>query len=282
MSTAATPDGTRPNSNEWVTTASARRREPPTLAVFKFASCDGCQLSLLDCEDELFALAGAVRIANFAEMSSATIAGPYDVVLVEGSVTTPADARRIHAVRAAAGTLVTIGACATAGGIQALRNFADEPELARQVYAHPEYIETLATSTPISDHVAVDYELRGCPVAKDDLLETVSALLAGRRPLLRTHAVCEDCKRAGLSCVLVSGTAPCLGPVTRAGCGALCPAVGRGCYGCFGPAESANTPALARTLIAAGASAIEVRRLFRTFNAAAPAFAAESRAHEHD
>ena len=121
---------------------------PPTLAVWKFASCDGCQLSLLDCEDELLALAGAVRIAHFTEMSRAQTDGPYDVSLVEGSVTTAEDARRIRAIRAASGRVITIGACATSGGVQALRNMAAEGEYTQVVYAHPEYVSTLATSTP--------------------------------------------------------------------------------------------------------------------------------------
>src|SRR5947208_3880892 len=111
----------------------------PTLAVFKLASCDGCQLTLLDCEDELLTLTGEVRIAHFLEASSAVEPGPYDLSLVEGSVTTAADAERLRAIRAASRHLVTIGACATAGGIQALRNFADIDEYRRTVYAHPEY-----------------------------------------------------------------------------------------------------------------------------------------------
>jgi sulfhydrogenase subunit delta len=216
----------------------------PSLAVWKFASCDGCQLSLLDLEDELLALAGRVRLAHFLEASSATVAGPYDVSLVEGSITTAEDAARIREVRAASGLLVSIGACATAGGIQALRNGADVEGFVRMVYASPEYVSTLATSTPIADHVAVDLELPGCPVSKHQLLETLEALLHGRRPNLPTFSVCMECKRRGVPCVLVSRGTPCLGPVTRAGCGAICPAYDRGCYGCFGPKETTNVPSL--------------------------------------
>ena len=135
----------------------------PKLAVWKFASCDGCQLTLLDCEDELLDVVERVEIAYFLEASRATIAGPYDLSLVEGSITTPQDAVRIREVRAASHRLVTIGASATAGGIQALRNFADVEEYLSVVYATPEFISTLETSTPISHHVRVDFELRGCP-----------------------------------------------------------------------------------------------------------------------
>jgi len=252
----------------------------PSLAVWKFASCDGCQLSLLDCEDELLALAGALDIAHFTEMSRSVAAGPYDVSLVEGSITTEEDARRIVQVRDSSRVLVSIGACATAGGIQGLRNFAGAGEYARAVYAHPEYLSSLDTSTPISAHVPVDVELHGCPIDRGQLLEVVTALLAGRRPALPSHSVCEECKARGTVCVLVGQQTPCLGPVTRAGCGALCPTVARGCFGCFGPAATANTASLAQRLVEIGAGRDAVARLFRTFTAAAPEFEREALAHE--
>jgi len=206
----------------------------PTLAVWKFASCDGCQLTLLNCEDELLAIAGAIQIANFTEASRQVLPGPYDVSIVEGSITTPSDAARIREVREKSRFLITIGACATAGGVQALRNFGDD--LAPVVYASPQYIDSLRTSTPIAEHVRVDFELRGCPIDKRQLIEVIAAFLAGRRPNVRAHSVCIECKRAGRVCVMVAHGTPCLGPMTQAGCGALCPSVGRGCYGCFGPA----------------------------------------------
>ena len=206
----------------------------PTLAVWKFASCDGCQLTLLNCEDELLAIAGAVQIASFTEASREVLPGPYDVSIVEGSITTPSDAARIRDVREKSRFLITIGACATAGGVQALRNFGDD--LAPVVYASPQYIDSLRTSTPIAEHVHVDFELRGCPIDKRQLIEVIAAFLAGRRPNVRAHSVCVECKRAGRVCVMVAHGTPCLGPMTQAGCGALCPSVGRGCYGCFGPA----------------------------------------------
>ncbi|MET8997587.1 oxidoreductase [Amycolatopsis sp. Hca4] len=237
----------------------------PTLAVWKFASCDGCQLSLLDCEDELLELAGKVRIAHFLEASGTVVPGPYDVSLVEGSITTPADLRRIREVRAASKVLVTIGACATAGGVQALRNFADVREFASIVYAHPEYIDTLATSTPVAAHVRVDHELHGCPIDRGQLLGTITALLAGRAPDLPDTSVCTDCKRRGLTCLLVADGTPCLGPVTRAGCGALCPGVHRGCFGCFGPMAKPNTPVLIPLLRSRGMSEADVDRVFSTF-----------------
>ena len=245
----------------------------PSLAVWKLASCDGCQLTLLDCEDELLTLAGAVTIAHFTEASSASAPGPYDISLVEGSVTTARDEQRIREIRRVSRTLVTIGACATAGGIQALRNFGDTAEFTAAVYASPQYIDTLATSTPVAAHVPVDFELRGCPIDKGQLLEVISAFLAGRRPDIPDTSVCTECKRRGLTCVMVADGTPCLGPVTHAGCGALCPAVRRGCYGCFGPMTGANLPALTSQLRACGMSSGAVDLVLSTFNVAAPGFA---------
>ncbi|HVP38788.1 MAG TPA: hypothetical protein VMS93_06340 [Candidatus Saccharimonadales bacterium] len=252
----------------------------PKLAVWKFASCDGCQLSLLDCEDELLEVAGALEIANFAEASRARIQGPYDLSLVEGSVTTPHDAERIHQVRRASKVLVTIGACATAGGIQALRNFADAKQLARWVYPSPDLIPTLAKSTPIADHVEVDLELRGCPINKRQLLEVVRAFLDGSRPNLPRYSVCAECKRRGTVCLQVAEGISCLGPVTQAGCGALCPSYHRGCFGCYGPAESPNTAALGAWLLQAGVAREDLVRLFRSYNAGADEFRRESEVHE--
>lgn len=257
-----------------------QNKTKPKLAVWKFSSCDGCQLSLLDCEDELLAVADAIDIAYFPEATRAVMKGPYDLSLVEGSITTQHDAERIHQVRRASKFLMTIGACATSGGIQALRNFRDTTNLVSLVYATPKYIETLSKSTPIADHVFVDFELRGCPINKEQLLEVVSAFLNGRKPNIPKHSVCIECKRRGISCVMVAQGTPCLGPVTQVGCGALCPAYQRGCFGCFGPMQSPNTRALSEQWKAAGKSSQDILRVFRTYNAYADAFRKEGDAHE--
>jgi len=256
------------------------KKHKPRLAVWKFASCDGCQLSLLDCEDELLAVADAVEIAYFPEATGGEVKGEYDLSLVEGSITTAHDAERILDVRRCSRMLVTIGACATAGGIQALRNFADVQEYASIVYARPDYIRTLATSTPISRHVAVDFELAGCPINKHQLIEVISAVLAGRRPTTPAHSVCIECKLKGNVCVMVAHGAPCLGPVTHAGCGALCPSYARGCYGCFGPMETPNAPSLSRGLAGLGMDERALQRVYRTFNAGAEPFRKESERHD--
>ena len=245
---------------------SSNKKTKPRIAVFKFASCDGCQLSLLDAEDELLAVADAVEIAYFPEASRAMANGPYDIALVEGSITTHHDAERIQQIRRQAKTLVTIGACATSGGIQALRNWKDVAEFVRVVYATPQFISTLKTSTPIAEHVPVDFELRGCPINQCQLIELIAATLAGRRPNVPTYSVCLQCKVKGNVCVAVARGTPCLGPVTQAGCEALCPSYDRGCYGCYGPMESPNTAALTSQLRTLGQSEQAICRAFRGFN----------------
>ena len=253
----------------------------PRVAIWKFSSCDGCQLSLLDCEDDLLAIAAAFDLAYFPEAIRAPDRGRYDVSLVEGSITTAAEAERIHRIRRRSKMLVVIGACATSGGIQALRNFDDAARWVGSVYAHPAAIDSLPRSTPISDHVPVDLELHGCPIRKEHLVELLSAFRHRRRPNLPAHALCLECKASGAVCVTVATGTPCLGPVTRAGCGAICPRFGRGCYGCFGPHESTNTVALGEQMRdALGMGDEEILRTFRGIQAGAEPFGKESGRHE--
>ena len=257
------------------------RERKPKLAVWKFSSCDGCQLSLLDCEDELLAVAGAVEIAYFPEATRTVVEGPYDLSLVEGSITTAHDKERIKEVRACSKFLVTIGACATSGGIQALRNFKDVREFISIVYATPSFIQTLDTSTPIADHVKVDFELRGCPINKYQLVEVISAFLNERKPNTPNESVCVECKLRGIPCVMVAHGTPCMGPVTHAGCGAICPAYNRGCYACFGPKDNlANTASLSAWWKTLGVSDPAIVRAFRTYNANATPFKEESQLKE--
>lgn len=244
----------------------------PRVAVFKMASCDGCQLQLLDAEEALLDLAGQLDIANFAEATSHVEGGPYDVTLVEGSVSTEEQIEQVKEIRAATTFLMTIGACATSGGIQALRNNADLDDYVRAVYPTPEFVHSLATSTPIAEHVKVDLELTGCPVDRGQLLAALAWLLQGSVPRPPTTPVCIECKRRGYVCVVVAKGEPCLGPVTRTGCGALCPGMGRGCYGCFGPSQPPNTEALARKFIELGMSPTRVVDTFRFITGYAPAF----------
>ncbi|MBI3599084.1 MAG: oxidoreductase [Nitrospinae bacterium] len=256
------------------------KSKKPKVAILKFASCDGCQLSLLDAEDELLAVANAIDIAFFPEASRRMLKGPYDVTLVEGSVTTPHDVEHIREIRKTSKVLITIGACATAGGIQALRNWKDVREFTRVVYATPEYISTLDRSMPLSSFVHVDFELRGCPINKYQLIEVINALLNNRKPNISAHSVCIECKLKGNICVMVSKGISCLGPVTHAGCEAICPSYHRGCFGCFGPMESPNTQALSKHIIEMGQTKYDTMLAFRGFNAYAEAFRKESDAQE--
>ena len=244
----------------------------PRVGVVKFASCDGCQLTLLDLEAELLEVVAHFDIVEFPEATSERSDGPYDVLLVEGSISTPEQAEQIVELRKRTRLLVTIGACATAGGIQALRNWADHDAFRAAVYTRPDVVESLATATPIADHVTVDAELRGCPIGIGQLRELLTALILGRRPEVRDEAVCAECKRRGAVCVMVASGTPCLGPVTQSGCGALCPRWGRGCYGCFGPREGANAGSLSRMLLATGRDEPDVGRLFAGFTAWAEPF----------
>jgi coenzyme F420-reducing hydrogenase gamma subunit len=244
----------------------------PTIAVYKFSSCDGCQLSILNLEDELLDLAAVVEIAYFLEARRQTLPGPYDIALVEGSVSTPHEVERIQEIRKQAKILVSIGACATSGGIQALRNKARLEDLALAVYQHPEYLHALPTSTAIAENVKVDYELWGCPVNKYQLVEVLLALLQKRKPSLPNHSVCLDCKRKGIVCVIVANGFACLGPATRTGCGALCPSNGRGCYGCFGPAPNQETRTVVAALTPFERYPGEIKGLLTNISNNAPAF----------
>jgi sulfhydrogenase subunit delta len=251
-----------------------------SLAVWKFSSCDGCQLAPLDCEEDLLRLARRFEIAYFLEASRATRPGPYDISLVEGSIATSEDAERIRRIRGESRSLVSIGACAISGGIQGLRNDRDFAALAGSVYPHPQHLTVAANSEPIAAHVKVDYELRGCPIDRAQLLETIVALAEHRRPAIPTVSVCAECKAAQTVCVAVAGDAPCFGPVTHAGCGALCPRYGRGCYGCFGLQEAPNLPSMSAQLLARGVAPQDLAAVYASFNAAVPALREEARLHE--
>jgi sulfhydrogenase subunit delta len=235
------------------------------VGIVKMASCDGCQLTLLDLEDELLAITERFEIVEFPEASSLRSAGPYDVLLVEGAVSTPEQAAEIVELRRKAKLLVSIGACASYGGIQALRNWSDHSAIRAAVYAHPEYVESLDQATPVSEHVKVDAELHGCPISAEQLREVLVSVAVGRRPQIREEAVCLECKRKGTVCVMVAEGLPCLGPVTQSGCGALCPTFRRGCFGCFGPREQSNTSSLAQALSGSGSEDSDIARLFAGF-----------------
>ena len=254
----------------------------PRIAIHKFASCDGCQLAFLNLGETLLELAALVDIMHFAEAGPVDPDAPVDIAFVEGSITSREDLSRIQRVRANSRYLITIGACATAGGLQALRNLADGHGWLAAVYAHPEYIDALATSTPIARHVKVDLELWGCPVNGRQVLAAVRALLNGVPPVEDNEKVCMACKRNQTVCVLVTKGAACMGPVTRTGCGAICPRFGRDCYACYGPAENINAAPLSRRFAGLGLLPDAIARRFLSMNAAAPAFLAAAGKDGHD
>lgn len=244
----------------------------PRVAVHKFSSCDGCQLQFLTLEEELLTLADRVDIVHFLEATSEYTEGPFDVSFVEGSVSTHHDVDRIRHIREQSRYLVVIGACGTSGGIQALRNWGKLDAFLSAVYASPEYIDSLDRSTPFSDHVHVDAELYGCPPDQGQLKGVLTDLLAGVKPRVPTESVCIKCKRDGNVCVLVAKGMPCLGPITRTGCGALCPHQERDCYGCFGPQGGPNITALGRRFLGLGLKPEDVTRRLRFICGWEPAF----------
>lgn len=250
----------------------------PKIAIHKFASCSGCQLAFVNMGEDLIELLQLVDLVHMAEVGSmAPEDQQVDIAFIEGSITTPHDVDRLLKIRANSAYLITIGACATSGGIQALRNNADSGEWMRSVYAKPEFIQSLSTSAAIANHVKVDFELWGCPVSSRQMFTAIRTLLYGVPPLSLREKVCQECKRRGNVCILVTQDAPCMGPVTRTGCGALCPSFGAPCYTCYGPAEGVNTASFGQRLIGLGLHPDQVARRFASINNAAPAFSEATR-----
>jgi sulfhydrogenase subunit delta len=249
----------------------------PKVAVHKFASCDGCQLAFINAGEDLLTLSDLVDIVHFVEAGPVEAETKVDIAFVEGSITTPGDQDRIQRIRENSEYLITIGACATSGGLQALRNLASVNDWVQAIYAQPEYINTLSTSTAIRDHVAVDLELWGCPVNGKQVLQVVRDLLFGVAPRNDADKVCLDCKRHHNICVMVTRGIPCMGPVTRTGCGAICPQVGRDCYACYGPAENINTDSFSRRLEGIGLLPMDIAKRFLFINNHAPEFLAAAK-----
>ena len=242
------------------------------VAVHKFASCDGCQLAFLNAGEDLLLLSELVEFVHFAEAGAVNEDYKVDVAIVEGSVCTPDDLKRINSIRENSGILITIGACATAGGLQALRNMVDGEQWISDIYAQPEYVNSLATATPIAEHVKVDLELWGCPINTRQLLQAMRGLLWNSMPPVVTEKVCMECKRHQAVCVMVTQDKPCMGPVTLTGCGAICPRYGRDCYACFGPAENANTESLGARFQGFGLLPVDIANRFLFINSGTKTF----------
>jgi len=247
------------------------------VAVHKFSSCDGCQLAFLNLGADLLLLSDLVDIKHFAEAGVLDEGEHVDIAFVEGSVSTNRELQCIKEVRKNSDYLITIGACATSGGIQALRNINDAKSWVEAIYAKSEFIDSLDKVSPIADVVKVDFELWGCPVSSEQVVTTIRSLLSGVTPKDNTEKVCMECKRRNNICTMVTKNEPCLGPVSKAGCGAICPAFGRGCYACYGPAENGNTEALNRRIIGLGYSKQQTSQRYQLFNNNAPEFKSASK-----
>lgn len=245
----------------------------PTVSVHKFSSCDGCQLAFLNMGEALLTLSELVEIKHFAEAGALGENEPVNIAFIEGSVSTPDEVERIQSIRKNCDHLVAIGACATSGGLQALRNIDDsESEWRQAIYAKPETIQALPQATAINQHVKVDLELWGCPINTRQVVAAVRALLLGVLPVEEKDKLCLECKRQGLVCVMVTSNKPCMGPVTRTGCGALCPQFGRDCYACYGPAENCNTRSLGNRIRGMGYSPEAIANRFHLITSAATPF----------
>ncbi len=204
----------------------------PRIAIFSLTGCEGCSLAILELEDQLLDVLDAVEIVNFREGMTER-SWDIDIGFVDGAVTTPEDEKEIRHYRKCCETLVAIGSCACLGGVNTLKNHQHEDECRRYVYGDKALLFPTALARPISAVVKVDYELPGCPMVKEEFLRFVKCALAGRPFELPDYAVCVECKKRGNACLYDRGII-CLGPVTRAGCGAICPSFGSKCEGCRG------------------------------------------------
>lgn len=243
-----------------------------TVAIHKLTSCSGCQLAFLNQGKALLTLLDYIDFKHFVEAGLYEPDAKVDLSFIEGSVSTPEDLKRLQEARQNSKLLVSIGACATSGGVQALRNLAGADTWKQSVYPHPEFIKTLDTSTPIAEHVHIDYELWGCPITVESIRHFVSQLQLGTLPKTEMEKLCLECKRKQNVCVVITKQAPCLGPVTRSGCGALCPEFGKACYGCYGPSESPNAQSLANRFSGLGLVSEEVAQRFAAIHSHYPKF----------
>jgi len=250
--------------------------QKPIVAFFGLTCCAGCQLEILNQEDKLLDILRAIELVQFRMGSSATHDGPYDICFVEGSVTNEAELEKLKELREKSKVLVAMGACATTGGVNAIRNGLNIEELKQSVYGDASHIKTLPEILPLKKYVKVEFELQGCPINGEEFVELVKALLSGSTPREKNYPVCVECRLKENICLMKEGEL-CLGPITRAGCGALCPSVGFPCEGCWGPVPQANVDSEIVMFSEMGASFDTVVRKFRMFNAGSEDFVKELR-----
>jgi len=235
----------------------------PRVAFFSLACCEGCQLQVLNCEEELLDLLNIIDIVKFREAMTES-SDDYDIAFIEGTVTRPYDAERVKKIRERAKVLVALGACAATGGVNMIKNSQDLEDVRKYVYGKKWQVHDTYAARPLEAVVKVDYSIHGCPIDRQDFLEIVKSLVLGRTPNSPKYAVCVECRLKENVCVLDKDM-PCLGPVTRAGCDALCPSMGNSCEGCRGLVENPNVEATKDFLADKGLAVDDILRQFSLF-----------------
>ncbi|RLC87766.1 MAG: NADH:ubiquinone oxidoreductase [Chloroflexi bacterium] len=236
----------------------------PKVAFFDFACCEGCQLTVIDALQTHVDLLGAVEIVNFREATSRQ-EHDYQIAFIEGSITREQDEERLYRIREQADLLVALGTCAHLGGVNALKNLHPLEDARRWVYGDKADWYPTYPARPISAVVEVDAIIPGCPIDREEFIRVVKAVLVGKKPPIPDYPVCVECKKKGNVCVYELGR-PCLGPVIRAGCGAICPTYGAGCEGCRGLIPHPNEDAMKEVLDEFGLTLDEVMGRFTMFN----------------
>ena len=242
----------------------------PSVGIHGLTGCAGDQLVILNCEDELLDIAGALDIKYFPmAMTGNDEKCPLDIVFIDGAVVQPEDEQILRTLRDRATLLVAIGTCAVWGGVQAMKNEISREALKRHVYGPPGKIFEAIPAQPLSHFVKVDMAISGCPIEKEQFLQAVAALLHGDLPRLPTYSVCAECKMAEHPCVLIERGEMCLGPITVAGCNARCPSHNRPCIGCRGPIDEANISSEIQVLKEKEFTWVDIQNRLRTFAAEA-------------
>lgn len=215
----------------------------PRVAIFDFACCEGCQLQIVNMEEEILDLLTLVQPVEWREAMSDQ-SEEYDIAIVEGSITRPGDEEKLKTIRARAKILVALGACATIGGVNKLKNNFEMDEVRSCVYgkdgAMP-HLDTAPTKA-LDEVVKVDFKIHGCPINNKEFAYIVKCLATGKLPVIPNYPVCVECKMRGNVCRYEYNEV-CLGPVTRAGCNAICPSAGSWCFGCRGYVDDPNVQA---------------------------------------
>lgn len=236
----------------------------PKVAVFSFTSCEGCQLQILNLEEEFTTLLGQIDFVNFREMMSEK-GEDYQIAFIEGSITRESEICELKHIREKAGVLIALGACAHLGGVNVLKNLHSQDTWLKSVYGREDIFSDTIPVKRVRDVVDVDYEMPGCPIDKGEFLRFIKALLLNIKPRLPDYPVCVECRSKGTVCLVEQG-GWCLGSVTIAGCDAICPTYKESCTGCRGLVEGPNIESLFNILMEKGFSRRDIYSKFELFN----------------